>query len=243
MFRREDGSIRGERIVLLVLVLAACAAMYQTARGKSPDNAAASPPDASSLREIAGVMEEMGITGITEELLPEIDKVYAGIDPEVIFPDRATLLLSWLGAGEYDPDTREWTPPDTGVYSFDTEVVDEGAMYTDFLRGVSAASRGALEFTEITEDLSGIDPETGTGRRTVSFVWNGQTYTFRPRQMGDWFDTDFANDVNELLLTHGCAEHLYFTTDGYQTVIVLYGTRQWAEEFSRRTGCELSQTL
>lgn len=193
-------------------------------------------PQVMTHREAAAVLEELGIDAPEEAELQELEQYGAS---EWSMLD----VLYYAGNGEYDFDTWEWTPPDSGVYTFDVEVFDVSRMYTDFLRGVEAASRGGLEFTQITEDDSGIDFERGTGHKAVTFTYAGEVYAFRPTFMNDWFDIGFANDVARLVGKSEDGRRLYFHYDGYQMVSVFYCDAAWAREFSKATGYALSPRL
>lgn len=188
--------------------------------------------------EAAAALRELGIDGLTDECIKELEA------SEMEYPagaeiDRALVLLSTVGWGAIDPETWVWTPSENGVYCFDAEVLDESAMYTDFLRGISAIGCGELEFTDIREDTSAVDWETGTGNRTVSFCWNGEMHILHARAMGDWFDADAAEQLSRIIAQNGGEKRLYFTSSG-QECFVFYRDAGWAEAFSERTGIVLS---
>lgn len=184
----------------------------------------------------AQILEEFGITPPSEEILTELEEYGPN---EYAVGD----LLYYAGAGEYDYETWEWTPAESGVYTFDLEVFEVSMMYTDFLRGVSSMSGGALEFNDVSEDNTAVDWDAGTGTKTVTFELNGTAQTLRAEVMSDWFDPDFANALAQIVGTSEDGKRLYFYYDGYQMVSVFYCDAQWAREFSRATGCTLTKAL
>lgn len=193
-------------------------------------------PVVMDCRQAAQVLTELGIDPPAEEVLEELE-VYGA--SEYILLE----LLCYSGMGEYDPDTYEWTPSESGVYAFDLEFWDVGSMYTDFLRGVEAMSRGALEFTDIIEDDSHVDYESGGGWKEITLTIDGETRTFRVQMSYDWFDPNFVNELSSFLGTGPEGETFRFLYDGGQMVCVFWCTGQWAESFSEATGWELTATL
>ena len=197
-----------------------------------------------SFGEIADALESVGITGITDELVEMMEmewSIYNDNPEEYI--DKTLLLLSCVGYGEYDYDTWEWTPSESGVYCFDMEMFNLETAYSDFLRGVSAASGGQLQFNNIIEDLSGVDWDNGTGSRSVTFDFGGCTHTIKTEEMNDWFDLTFADKVTDIIMEYHGSGRLWFTSDGYQEIFVFYGDGNWVEKFEQGTGCRLYDKL
>jgi len=192
-----------------------------------------------SYQQLAAIFDDMGITGVTDEILDELKAHEREHDPDDLFWNKPADLLCWIGQGDYNDDW-EWSPNNDTVYSFDTEVFELSKMYTNFLIGISYIGQGELDFANINEDLSHINEEKGTGYRTVSFDWNGERFTITAQEMNDWFDLDFATQLNQIIMTHGGEKHLYFADDNYQFSVVFYRDAQWAKEFTQRTGCKLS---
>lgn len=193
-----------------------------------------------SYTEIAAILEKYGINGITDTLTSNLEDAYMQLPEDVIFDKTATLLAS-VGAGETNYDTWEWTPSENGVYSFDVEIFNLEMMYTNFLLGISAIGEGELDFKNVIEDTSGLDWENGTGKRTVSFEWNGYTYTLEAQADNDWFDINVAYELNKIIISNGSGKQLYFTGDGYQECIIFYRDAKWADAFQRETGLDLSE--
>lgn len=193
-----------------------------------------------SFAEIAAVLEKYGVSGITDEQIEQLEAAVK-LMPEGVIYDKTAMLLTEAGSGVINFDTWEWTPTENGVYSFDVEVFDLDNMYTNFLLGVSAIGEGELDFKNITEDTSGVDWENGTGKRTVSFEWNGSTYTLEAKFEHDWFDADILAGLNKIIIENGNGKRLYFTGDGYQECIVFYRDAEWADAFGKETGLSLSE--
>lgn len=180
------------------------------------------------------VLSELGIQ------VPEVDEALWEEDSsEYMIED----LLFLAGIGEYDFDTFEWSPATSGVYAFDLEVFDVGNMYTDFLRGVEALSGGELEFTEIVEDDSDINMDTGTGWKTVTFLYDGQSRTLRAELYYDWFNPSFANALAQMTEDDRTGKRLRFCFDGYQVAYVFWCDDDWARAFTRATGLRLTDKL
>lgn len=194
-----------------------------------------------SFTEIRGILEKYGISGITDEMIERYEENMK-LMPEVYeFNNKTAMLLTEAGMGVTNYDTWEWTPAENGVYSFDVEVFNVDMMYTNFLLGVSAIGEGELDFKNITEDTSGVDWENGTGTRTVSFEWNGCTYTLEAECNNDWFDIAAASGLSRIIRENGNGKRLYFASDGGQECIVFYRDAEWAEAFQKETGLELSE--
>lgn len=193
-----------------------------------------------SYAEIAALLKKYGIRGITDEMVAMLEESSKQMPEDVLF-DKTARLLTEAGCGVTDFDTWEWTPAKNGVYCFDAEVFDVEKMYINFLLGVSAIGEGELDFKNITEDTSGLDWENGTGKRTVSFEWNGCTYTLKASFEHDWFDFNAAAELNRIIIENGNGKRLYFTGDGYQECIVFYRDPEWADAFQKETGMVLSE--
>lgn len=191
-----------------------------------------------SFAQTAGTLKELGIEGLTDELVAGTEAGYANMPADVEF-DRTVALLTAVGTGDYDYDTWDWTPTNHSVYSFDVEVFNVSQMYTFFLRGVSAIGDGELEFGNISENTDNVDWKAGTGKRSVTFDWNGKTYTLEGENQDDWFDFEVANQLNKVIMEQGGSKKLYFASDGYQECIVFYCDDDWAKLFYEKTGLKL----
>ena len=195
-------------------------------------------PKDMGAREAAQVLSELGISGISEETILEVEayqEEYGYYNP---IPD----LLCYAGFGEHDPETWEWTPAENGVYTFDMESWEVSMMYTDFLTGVAAMSGGELEFTDIVEEDSNVNWEEGTGTKTVSFTFRGERYSLEAQMLYDWFDTAFLDEFARIVNGSGEEKKLWYLTD-FQLVNVFYQDDDWARQFRKQTGYSLANAI
>lgn len=221
-----------KKVLSLLLLLPFCfggCGAESGAGAKTPETFAA----------FAEVFSRYGIQGASPQLTETLEESFRTLPPEVSLSKGAALLTA-LGEGGYDPDAMAWAPSQNGVYAFDMEVSDVGGMYARFLAGVSALAPEELAFENIREDTSRVDWETGTGKRTVTFAWQGEEYTLEAEMQNDWFDLCVANQLNRILQKHKTGKQLFFTGDGYQECIVFYRDKEWADAFEAETGLELA---
>lgn len=155
---------------------------------------------------------------------------------DALTPDLATcayLLLMQEGMGKFDPETFAWSPSSDKIYVFDAEFFNIEGMYTEFLTGVQAIVVDG-EFTDVTEDLSGMTAEWdettwSDGYRSVAFRLNGQPYDVRLASYGDWLNMDILPFLNAALKKEGCAAQLHCVSDEFdQTVFLIYGDAKTA---------------
>lgn len=170
---------------------------------------------------------------IVSQLLFIPDEVLEAMEPGQILG----LMLSGIGSGFY-PGTEAAARE---IYVFDMEVPDILRMYTSFLEGVSQIAGGQLEITDIEEDASEEELEAGTGIQTVRFRCNGKAYEYKARLNYDWFDIRMLKFMNQVIEEQNTGRHLYVTSDGYQSCIVLYQTEDWAERYRQLLDAELDQ--
>lgn len=215
-----------------VLIMSGC--------GKQDDRADVGEQP-QSYAEIAEKLKNFEITGITDELIQSLESDYVQLPPDVEF-DKTANLLTAVGAGTFDAATGTWTPTTNGVYCFDIEIYNLDTMYTDFLLGVSSLDKEKLNFQNITEDTSQVNWEEGTGKRIVSFTWNGKSYSLEAEMHNDWFDAGVANELGKIIKENSKDKQLFFADDGYQECIVFYRDKEWADNFQKETGLALSPT-
>lgn len=207
------------------------------------DQALGKIPDSASYAEIAAELEDLGITGCSEEMIAYLEQATKDFPSYYQNAGNRTMsLLCCIGGGEYDEITWEWIPSQNGVYWFDAEVFDIEAMYSNFLTGVSALDSD-LDFQITREWTENVNWNTGTGDQFVHFFWNGKEYTLHGKLDYDWFDFDVAEDLNEIIQDAGTGKQLYFSVDGGQGILVFYRDAQWAAEFQRKTGIALTTDL
>lgn len=233
-------------VMAVILILLFIIQYIQTPTERIDINLKETIMNQKSFAEIAEILKELGIEGLTDEIVKEMDDNYASLPEEILMdmmeveePNKTASLLSAIGRGEYDYETWDWTPGSHSVYAFDVEVMNVSQMYTFFLRGVSAIGDGELDFTNIIEDTSGVDWEAGTGKRRITFDWKGSTYTMEAEDDYDWFDFQVAEQLNEIIAAKGGSKKLYFASDGYQECIVFYCDKDWAKKFEIKTVLEL----
>lgn len=147
---------------------------------------------------------------------------------------KALDMLIYEGMGQYDYDTWEWTPSESGVYWFDTEVMNVSSIYADFLRGVDAMDEN-LTFSNITEDYSAVDMESGMGIVTFSFDYRGQTYTLNAQYQYDWFDINMLFHLGRILKADPDPKALWYSFDG-QGILLYYGTTEQMIALEEKTG-------
>lgn len=204
-------------------------------------------------REMAQELKTVGIV-ISDRTIQELeayDAEYARENGDYYTANEGAVkiqdLLYWEGSGIYDQETWEWTPSESGIYWFDTEVWNAGAIYTDFLRGVDALS-GDLTFTGVAEDYSAVDLEEGTGTVTVSFHYLGEAYSFEARYEYDWFDTEMLTKLGRVLASDQKPENLWYAYDGGQGICLYYGDQAQVTILEQKAGlefhsCELASVL
>lgn len=192
--------------------------------------------------EIAQMLRDLGIEDVTEEVEEEYTEsvqMYIDLMAEYGFEyeiSREQMILGLLFTAGSKNDTRS-------VYAFDAEIYDVDTMYRDFLHGVERISGGELAFDRINEDLSGVDWETGDGKRMVAFDYRDKTFAFEAIAQQDWFDMNMLSFLHDAVGVNESGKELYFVLDGAQGVILFYQTSQWAKSFTRITGCPLFTSL
>ena len=188
-----------------------------------------------SYQAIAEELEELGITGIDDALIAELEAYDVEYDYVYSYDvgNKALDMLCWAGMGEYDLDTWEWTPSNSGVYWFDMEVLSPDTMFTDLLTGIRALDPQALNFTNIAEDC----PTPGV--QEVNFQWNGKSHALKGNVESDWIDMRVVAALAELVQVENTGKQLYFAYDGGQGMLVFYSTPQWNEAFADATGIQL----
>lgn len=187
-----------------------------------------------SYEEMAAGLAELDISidAATLEELKQYEDAYSGFLNSDYH--KAMNLLSWEGMGKYDYDTWEWTPSASGVYWFDLEVMDCFAIYTNFLRGLDAMDEN-LVFSNVTEDYTAVDPESGMGIVTFSFDYLGQRHTLNAQYQFDWFDTNMLFHMGRILQQDSDPKELWYIFDG-QGVLLYYGTFDEVNALEKKTG-------
>ena len=186
-------------------------------------------------QELAALLEDFGITGISKELLESLEEQWNEFPPEALDSmNKLALLLSEVSMGRYDFKTGTWTPTSNIVYSFDMEALDSGNMYDILFQGIASIAGEQLQIREVRQD----DGE-GYYDRKVYFTVDGAEHCFQAEFGGDWYDTKILDKLNQILEEQNTSYRLWFMTDGYQQVIVFFCEEAWAREFMEKTGCAL----
>jgi len=199
--------------------------------------------DEEEINKAADTLKELGFTEITDEMIASMYETYNESHyTEWDNGDVMISLLSCLGMGDYDFDTWEWAPSSSQVYAFDMEVFDVGNMYSNFFKGITAINNNEFEITDINEDMSLGNEESGIGIKNVTFLYNGTPCQFHAKAMYDWFDGSIISYMNEVFKKEKNPKRLYYMTDGYQELIIFYCSEEWAAEFTAKTGFTLSKS-
>ena len=92
-----------------------------------------------------------------------------------------------------------------------------------------------ITFTNITEDYSSVNRETGLGIATVSFDYNGKTYHINASFDQDWIDPLVITHIARILDQDEAPEKLWYCYDG-QALYLYYGTLEQQELLETKTG-------
>ena len=115
-------------------------------------------------------------------------------------------------------------------------------MYTDFLRGIAAMSRGEITIDNIREDHSNADWDAWEGTVTVDFSLNGNQQSLEAVFYGEWYDEQTFNTLNAMIL-EATGKQLYFADFEDTACFLFLGDDAWADAFARRTGLEISSDI
>ena len=209
-----------------------------------------------SYQEIAAELEELDIhidPAIIEELT-QYEAEYFDGNPFLYYDyPKALNLLCWAGQADYEEDVFysapgieafDWrvVPSTSGVYWFDTEVINLDSIYTDFLICVDAMDE-ELAFTNITENYGGVSFLSGTGTVSLSFDYLDEHYELEAEFNDDWFDTDMLFAVGRILAADSDPHDLWFTTDQGQGLLLYYGTADQVAALAQKTGIAFYDTV
>lgn len=98
-------------------------------------------------------------------------------------------------------------------------------FYASILEQASKLTNGAFQPTNIQENW------VGDSDVSVSFTWQGKSYTWPLVFNGDWADPSIFININALLQESGREERLYFYAPD-QTLCVLFLTKDQAKLFA-----------
>lgn len=190
-----------------------------------------------ALTDIARELEAYGIGSLSQEELTSADTglFYLG-------SSKLEHLLYVLGAGDRDYDTGSFTPDETGVFFSYYWSGHTETMYTDFLRGIAAMSRGCLTIENIREDHSDTDWDAWDGTVTVDFTLNGKEQHLDAVFYGEWYDEQVFNTINDLV-REATGKQLYFADFEDTACFVFLFEDSQATAFAKRTGLEISSDV
>ncbi|MDE6737908.1 MAG: hypothetical protein K2K07_02285 [Lachnospiraceae bacterium] len=187
-------------------------------------------------------LKELGIDAtsveekISESLTSFPTEILESMEPEQV----NGMILTYISTLLYDDTAAQPSEP-RQFFSFDVECMDPDHMYTIFLNSVSEIAGEDLAITDIEEDTSKVDYESGTGVQTVTFNCNGKSYQYDAVVYNDWFDVKMLTFMNKVISEQNTGKNLYVTSDGYQECIVFYQTKDWAKRFNKSLGLHLEQ--
>lgn len=152
-----------------------------------------------------------------------------------------TWLLTQIGAPARN-DEWEITGYSDEVFWFDFEGWDISTDYITVLEGMLSLAQGSAinSVSNIREDTSAVDWDKGTGSIDVVLEWNGEEYQWTMDMNYDWIDEKVLGILNELLDKTDEEERFYVTGDNGQGAIIFYRDSEWAKDFEKDTGLELS---
>ncbi|MDE6388308.1 MAG: hypothetical protein K2L82_10955 [Lachnospiraceae bacterium] len=188
-------------------------------------------------------LKELGIdaTSIEDKIIDSLSsfptEIMMSMDTEQI---NGMILtnIDWLLYK--DEEAKSVTEP-RQFFCFDMECMDLDNMYTIFVNSVAEIAGDDLVFTDIKEDTSKVDYESGTGTQTISFRCNGTPYQYDATVYYDWFDVGMLTFMNDAISEQSSDKHLYVTSDGYQECIVFCRTQDWVARLKKSTGIILEQ--
>lgn len=199
-------------------------------------------PDYTPLEEQVSVLQSQGIT-VSEKIVKSAQDTMEEYDTMRVFVEGYpyTWLLMETGTPDYN-DEWEITGYSDEVFWFDFEGWDISTDYIMVLEGMLALAPGSAisGVTNISEDTTDVDWDKGSGSIEVSLEWNGQEYSWKMDMYYDWIDESVLGILNSLLEQTDEEERFYVTGDNGQGAIVFYCSKEWAEEFEKATGLEMS---
>lgn len=195
------------------------------------------------IHENIAKLKELGIdaTSVEEKIIENMasfpTEIYESMEREQI----GVMLLTQIAWLLYNGDETKQSAEPRQFFTFDVECMDLGSMYTIFLNSVAEIAVEDLVITDIEEDTSKVDYESGSGTQTISFNCNGKSYQYDATVYYDWFDMEMLTFMNKVISEQNTGRHLYVTSDGYQECIVFYQTEDWASRFNKSLGLNLEQ--
>lgn len=184
--------------------------------------------DIASLKELgidATALEDR----LTKRLAELPDEVTASMNQKQII---GMILMEYDQENDSEPKM---------FFTFDMECMDLDHMYTNFLNSITEIAGDDLIITNIIEDTSKVDYDSGSGTQTISFQCNDKSYQYAASVYNDWFDVGMLTFMNDVISEQDTGKNLYVTSDGYQECIVFYQTKEWAKSYRSSLNVELRQ--
>ncbi len=199
----------------------------------------------SYVHEFLKILSELGIDILDKEekLTNIVCEIYDKIDEDDFNKESFEHeLLETIGCSIYNEETKICMPVTNKVFTQAMEV-EIKSMYTNFLNSVSLITEGDIEITDIEEDISKVDMETGNGIHSVRFKCDKKDYKFDGKSHYDWFDESIISFMNNIFDDKKSEKFLYTIQFGYYSDILFYNTEKWAEQFKEKTNIKYLEKL
>ena len=178
--------------------------------------------------EILAELEDFGITCEEPEI---VERMYGSTI--FFYGSRLESILHYIGLGEYDFESNRQIPSENGVLYVYLWADNTDTLYTDLLENISTLNRNELIFENLQE------AKDESGKISVSFTLNGNRHTLQAEENYGEYDIAFLAGLSEILSAE-TGNSLYFAEYSGMGYFIFFRDAQWAEQFSRRTGIELT---
>ncbi len=196
-----------------------------------------------TVHETIAALKELGIdaTSVEDEITDSLASFPAEVMEAMDTSQLSGLILTYIDWLLYQDEAAKPAAGPRQFFCFDMECMELDTMYTTFVQSVAEIAGDDLVFTDIAEDTSQVDYDSGTGIQTISFCCNGKAYQYNASVYNDWFDVGMLTFMNDVISEQSDDRHLYVTSDGYQECIVFCRTEDWVSQLKKTTGIILEQ--
>lgn len=196
-----------------------------------------------TVHETIAALKELGIdaTSVEDEITNSLASFPAEVMEAMDTSQLNGLILTYIDWLLYQDGTAKPAVGPRQFFCFDMECMELDTMYTTFVQSVAEIAGDDLVFTDIAEDTSQVDYDSGTGIQTISFCCNGKAYQYNASVYNDWFDVGMLAFMNDVISEQSDDRQLYVTSDGYQECIVFCRTGDWVSQLKKTTGIILEQ--
>lgn len=196
-----------------------------------------------TIHENIAALQELGIdaTSVEDKMIESFASFPAEIIDSMDAEQINGMILTNIDWLLYSDESAEPSTEPRQFFCFDMECMEFERMYTIFVNSVAEIAGEDLVFTDIQEDTSQVDYDSGTGVQTISFQCNGKAYQYNASVYNDWFDVGMLTFMNDVISEQSSDKHLYVTSDGYQTCIIFCRTKDWVARLKKSTGIILEQ--